>query len=134
MSSIRKFVLYAIYMFVVIGLGLVIFFAFIHNNKSKAPVAKAPSGSQQVSHNPVVGSRPEQTPKSTTPMPSSAAAGDSAKNAIANATATAPAVAATTGTAGTLTNTGPGDVWAIFAGSSLVATVAYRFRLLRRVV
>jgi hypothetical protein len=133
MSTIRKFVLYAVYALVVIGLGLVIFFAFIHHSKPKAPIVQAPSGSQQVSHNPVISPSTKPLPKGTTSTPSPVTVGDTAKNAIASATATPPAATAPTST-GTLTNTGPGSIWAIFAGSSLLAALAYRLRLLRRLI
>lgn len=140
----RKVVLYALYAVVVAGLLVSIILAF--HQKANAPKPKTPSTAQQKQPKPErqqkqqATSKPEnnRTAQGTTPGSASQQSKPS-YNAPSPAPSTSslgkgqqPAAPATGPDGQPLTNTGPGEVIALFAGSALAGTVAYSLHQRRK--
>lgn len=119
MSTARKLILYVIYFVVVVALGVAIIFAFSGKTPSKKPVIKAPGTVHYTNNSPDSKSPSQAQP--TQASPATDTSGESVKAAIAAANSPTR-----------LTNTGPGNVVAMFIVSTIAGSLAFRRRQLNR--
>ena len=124
MSTARKLLLYVIYFIIIIALGITIILAFTHHDSKKSPAASAPKSTRlepKKTDQPKPTDRAPKSPAtSESSSPSTVAAGESTRSAIASATAV-PAV---------LANTGPGNLLLLFGLTTVVAAAGYRRHLI----
>jgi len=113
MSTTRKLLLYALYFIIVVAIGATIILAFTHHSNGKTTVVKAPTTSQK--------SPKTSTQTGTTSSPATNTSGESVKAAIAGTKPNSQ-----------LTNTGPGNVVALFGLTAVASSLVYRRRLLVR--
>jgi len=72
------------------------------------------------------------TAQQAAPKPATNSQTGGASNSTSNSAKPAPANAGATATSGSLTNSGPGDTIALFAGVTAIGTLAYHVRLRRQ--